>query len=171
MMTHTRTPIAQGSVVTLDQVKARGRICHPDDDVEVQHLIDAAAIEIERHAEVALLRQRITLTVTAGCGSIRLPIGPVAPNAAVTVDGVAVVDGVKGHLHPVLDLPADMRGEVVVTYEAGFGDDDISIPADLALAVADHAVMMFDRRGDEEGPQGLSLAAARIAARYRRVGI
>lgn len=170
-MAHTRTLLSIGTVVAIDDVKSRGRISHPDEDMDIQLLTDAAAAEIERHAEIALLRQRITLTVTANCGPIRLPIGPIAPNANVTVDGIVLANGIEGHLHPVLHLPVQMRGKVIVTYEAGFGDDHSAIPADLQLAVADHAVMMFDRRGDEKGPQGLSMAAARIAARYRRVGI
>lgn len=170
-MTHTRTPIALGSVVTFDAMKARARIDSDFEDMSIQQLIDTAALEIERHAEIALLRQRITLSVNADCGPVRLPIGPIAPDADVTVDGVALVNDIEGDLHPVLHLPDDMRGKVLVTYEAGFGDDDRAIPADLALAVCDHAAMLYDARGLTDAPQGLSIAAARIAARYRRVGI
>lgn len=172
-MTHTRTPLTHGSAVPLADVKSRARISHDDEDMDIQRLIDAAAFEIERHAELALLRQRITLTVQPPMGdeSIPLPIGPVLPDAEVTVNGAALVGGIAGHMRPVLMLPDYMRGPVLVTYEAGYGDDHRAIPADLQLAIADHAAMMYDARGLTDAPQGLSIAAARIATRYRRVGI
>ncbi|MDR5650978.1 head-tail connector protein [Ruixingdingia sedimenti] len=44
------------------------------------------------------------------------------------------------------------------------------LPADLKLAIIDQAAMLFDARAqDTERPVGLSLAAARIVARYRGV--
>ena len=44
------------------------------------------------------------------------------------------------------------------------------LPADLKLAIIDQAAMLFDARAhDTERPVGLSLAAARITARYRGV--
>ena len=170
-MAITRTRLSSASVVTLEDVKRRARVSHDDEDMDIQALIDAAADEIERHSEIALLRQRIALTVNAGHGPIRLPVGPVAPNSAVTVLGMPLVNGIEGHMHPVLNLPDYMHGPMLVTYEAGFGDDASAIPADLQLAIADHAAMMYDARGMTDAPQGLSIAAARIAARYRRVGI
>ena len=74
-------------------------------------------------------------------------------------------------MHPVLHLPDYMRGKVVVTYEAGFGDDHHAIPADLQLAVADQAMRTYDLCGQRTQHKASSIAAARIAARYRRVGI
>jgi hypothetical protein len=44
------------------------------------------------------------------------------------------------------------------------------LPADLKLAIIDQAAMLYDARAqDTERPVGLSLAAARIVARYRGV--
>lgn len=44
------------------------------------------------------------------------------------------------------------------------------LPADLKLAIIDQAAMLFDARGGEtDRPLGLSMAAARIVARYRGV--
>lgn len=44
------------------------------------------------------------------------------------------------------------------------------LPDDLKLAIIDQAAMLFDARAqDTERPVGLSLAAARIVARYRGV--
>ena len=44
------------------------------------------------------------------------------------------------------------------------------LPDDLRLAIIDQAAMLYDARGgDTERPAGLSMAAARIVARYRGV--
>ncbi len=46
------------------------------------------------------------------------------------------------------------------------------LPDDLRLAIIDQASMMFDSRGGmTDRPLGLSMAAARIVARYRGVRI
>lgn len=49
-------------------------------------------------------------------------------------------------------------------------DDAADLPDDLRLAIIDQATMIYDARGgDTERPLGLSMAAARIVARYRGV--
>lgn len=46
------------------------------------------------------------------------------------------------------------------------------LPDDLKLAIIDQAAMLYDARAqDTERPVGLSMAAARITARYRGVRI
>ena len=98
-----------------------------------------------------------------------LPIGPLAPDANVTADGAALVNGVTGDRWPVLMLPDWMHGPVRVTYEAGFGDTPGSVPDDLQLAIMEQAAFAYDNRGNVDVKPGLTPAAARIAARYRRV--
>ena len=48
------------------------------------------------------------------------------------------------------------------------------LPDDLALAICDQAVMLFDTRSgatERERPLGLTLAASRIVQRYRGVSL
>lgn len=45
------------------------------------------------------------------------------------------------------------------------------LPADLVYAVMDMVTVMYDHRADPEAKPGLPPAAARIAARYRRVAL
>ena len=72
----------------------------------------------------------------------------------------------------MLNLAGDGNGAAIrIRYPAGYGTDPGSIPADLALAVTDHAAMMYDARGMTDAAQGLSLAASRIAARHRRIAV
>lgn len=170
-MHYTRSPISLSDPFDLDAVKAHARVDGDHDDASLAMMARAAAREIEAHCELALLRQLITVTVQAEGEAIPLPCGPALSNAAVTVDGLALVNGLTGGRYPVLHLPDDMRGAVVVTYEAGFGDTADSIPADLQHAINDQAAAFYDQRGAEDGKQGLSLAASRIAARHRRVAV
>ncbi|MDR4306973.1 phage head-tail connector protein [Chelatococcus sambhunathii] len=158
---------------TLDALKAHARVDFDDDDLSLTNMGRAAAAEIEAHAEVALLRQQIIWTIEANvetATSVILPVAPLAPGTAVTINGEAVApDAITPGKHPVLRLPEGMGGLVTITYEAGYGDEPEDVPADLALAIADQVARYYDLRGSEDGKQGLSVAAARIAARYRRV--
>ena len=46
----------------------------------------------------------------------------------------------------------------------------INLPADLRFAIIDQVALLYDARGgDTDRPVGLSMAAARIVARYRGV--
>lgn len=180
----TRTPIALADPFDLDEVKQHARIDGYHDDMALALMARTAAREIEAHAELALLRQIITVSCTRTAGPIRLPVGPLdllaLDDHPVTVqtreaDGSLVswpqgwwIDPAR---NPVLHLDAVDGDSLVVTYPAGFGDTAGSIPADLALAIMDQAARLYDLRGAEDGVQGLSLAASRIAARYRRVAV
>ena len=171
-MTYTRTQ-SLASPVALADAKDYLRALHDDDDLLIQRLILAAGREIEVYAEIALIRQTISLTVLADEQQPdlihALPIGPLAPDANVTADGAALVNGVTGDRWPVLMLPDWMHGPVRVTYEAGFGDSSASVPDDLQLAIMEQAAFIYENRGSADAKPGLVPAAARIAARYRRV--
>ena len=180
----TRTPLSTDTPYDLDAVKQHARVSFDDDDMALALMADAAAREIEAHSELALLRQIITVSCTRTAGPIRLPVGPLdllaLDDHPVTVqtrqaDGSLVswpqgwwIDPAR---NPVLHLDAVDGDSLVITYPAGFGDTASSIPADLQLAIMDQATRLYDLRGAEDGVQGLSLAASRIAARYRKVAV
>ena len=180
----TRTPLTTAAPYDLDAVKLHARVSFDDDDASLAMMARAAAREIEAHSELALLRQLITVSFTRTAGPVRLPVGPLdllaLDDHPVTVrtreaDGSLLtwpqgwwIDPAR---NPVLHLDAVDGDSLVVTYPAGFGDTASSIPADLQLAIMDQATRLYDLRGAEDGVQGLSLAASRIAARYRRVAV
>ena len=180
----TRTPLSTDVPYDLDAVKLHARVSFDDDDMALAMMARAAAREIEAHSELALLRQIITVSCTRTAGPIRLPVGPLdllaLDDHPVTVqtreaDGSLVswpqgwwIDPAR---NPVLHLDAVDGDSLVITYPAGFGDTAGSIPSDLQLAIMDQAARSYDLRGAEDGVQGLSLAASRIAARYRRVAV
>ncbi|TJZ89007.1 hypothetical protein FA743_19500 [Paracoccus gahaiensis] len=164
----------------------RARVDGDFEDMDIQRLADTAAAEIEAHCGLALLGQVVTVTLQAWCKRIPLAIGPFWPEGLadhpVTVELLDEAGNITPHpagwwitpgRYPVLNLTASVHGAALrIRYPAGYGTRTDSIPPDLQLAIADHAAMLYDARGfDDEMPQGLSMAAARIAARHRRVAI
>lgn len=180
----TRTPLSTDAPYDLDAVKLHARVDGDHDDMALALMADAAAREIEAHSELALLRQIITVSCTRTAGPIRLPVGPLdllaLDDHPVTVQ-TRQADGslltwqqgwwIDPARNPVLHLDAVDGDDLVISYPAGFGFTASSIPSDLRLAIMDQAAAYFDQRGPIDAPQGLSLAASRIAARYRRVAV
>lgn len=63
-------------------------------------------------------------------------------------------------------------GDVAHAAEYTLPDDATDLPDDLRLAILDQAAMLYDARGGmTDRPLGLSMAAARITARYHGVRI
>lgn len=148
-------------------------------ELEAAQLADAAAAELEARFNVALITQTIRETRPewpAG-GEWWLSIVPVMAGAAVTVtvDGEPFEDfRLLPGTRPRLALTGDHapEGELVATYEAGFGETTEDVPADLRLAIADQAAVLMDNRGaPDHRALTFSPAMARAAARLRRVAL
>jgi hypothetical protein len=78
----------------------------------------------------------------------------------------------EGGRYPRLHWPnTEPASRLRIVYTAGFGNTHTALPADLHHSVIDQATHLFNTSGTEAGKSGLGLAAARIAARYRRVGL
>lgn len=167
-MAYVRHPAA-GDAFDLEALKLHSRVDHDGDDDALELMGRTAAAEIEAYCDIALLVQAIEIEIDADGDPVPLPVGPLAPDAAVTINGEPVVGAVTSGRYPVLTMPGDITGAVLVTYEAGYGDAVADIPADLQFAILDHASRLYDVRGATDGRQGLSIAAARICARYRQV--
>lgn len=167
-MTYTRTPTL-ALPVALAEAKQHMRVMHDDEDFLIQRYLMAAAREIEAYCDIALTRQTVSLTVLPDYGTVALPVGPLAPEAEVTVNGLPLVGGISVGRYPVAILDDWTDGPVTLTYEAGFGDTSASVPDDLQLAVMEQAAFAYDHRADVDVKPGLTPAAARICARYRSV--
>jgi uncharacterized phiE125 gp8 family phage protein len=139
----------------------------------------AAAQMVEAQAGIALLTTSIVcLSAPVPGASLRLPVGPLAPDPQplvylVNEDGsetqTTAFRLIPGD-HPELILATPPAWQVRVSYRCGYGDDYGDVPHDLLHAVLDQAARLYDVRGDED-KASLSPAAARISARYRRVAI
>lgn len=168
-MTYTRTH-SLALPVSLSDAKAHLRVMHDDDDLLIQRYVLAAAREIEAYTEIALTRQTITAWAEVeDANTFTLPVGPLAPDAVVMVNGFEAVGVLELGRWPRLSLSTPYTGALHVTYEAGFGDTSAAVPDDLQLAVMEQAAFAYDNRGDTDAKPGLTPAAARICARHRRV--
>lgn len=168
-MTYTRTPTL-AAPVSLADAKDHLRVMHDDDDLLIQRYVLAAAREIEAYCEIALTRQTIAAWAEVeDADTFALPVGPLAPDAVVTVNGLEALGALEGGRWPRIAMPTPYTGALHVTYDAGFGDTSAAVPDDLQLAVLEQAAFAYDHRGGVEAKPGLTPAAARICARYRRV--
>lgn len=182
-MRYHRTPTATNSAHDLEAVKIHARLDGYDEDVALDLMARTAAAEIEAATDCALLAQIITAEADTWGDVVPLPVGPfyaagLADNP-VTIQTRDEAGALTTHSvgwwiepgrYPRLHLIDTIEGAaLIVTYPAGYGLTVADVPPDLQLAVMDHAGMLYDRRTADIAPQGLSIAAARIIARHRRV--
>ena len=148
------------------------------DGAEAGPMAEAAAREIELYAGLALLDQTIVAESDPAPGAaLRIPVNPVQTITSVETvaeDGTVATFTEGWHLREgrlaELRLSAEPAEAIRVTYTAGYGDTVTDVPEDLALAVLDQALRLYDLRGDlADTPPTPSPAFARIAARYRAV--
>lgn len=177
-----RTAVSSAALpFVLDDVKAHIRVEDGEEDSAIQNMGLTAAAEIEQFAQVALLAQTIRVTVLApdrGKG-LRLPIGPVADDATltVTIDGepftaFELVAGLRPYIHWQDAYHALTPERITIEYQAGFGADASSIPQDLAQALMDQAALHYDGRSPMDAKTlTTSPHMARIGARYRGVQV
>lgn len=173
-----RTPIATADPVSVTDLEDHLRV-ELTEAVNAMRFARAAADEIEQHAALALLAQEIVALSATWPGSVlSLPIGPVGEDEVPTVEQIeldgsatAITEGwtLQHGRHPTITFITEPVGPIRVTYQAGFGDTDADLPRDLAVAILDQALRLYDRRGDMDNSPNLAPSAARICARYRRV--
>jgi uncharacterized phiE125 gp8 family phage protein len=155
------------------------------DDRDLWGVARTACDEVEAYCDLALTEQTIEATTDDWPGSvITLPVGPLADDPHATVE-LLELDGTTTEIttgfwfeagrYPRLHFTEGQPGgRIRVTYNAGFGPDDGSVPAALQHACMDHAGRLYDMRGcvdERRNGAGLSPHAARIVARYRRVSL
>jgi uncharacterized phiE125 gp8 family phage protein len=178
-MNTERTPINGNLPVTLAEAKALSRVTHTAEDALITDMIRTAAADVEAMTGLALLSTTITHTTVDKPGLIiNLPVGPVLAGAVATVlevaqDGsTAAASGfwLEAGRYPRLHFTSTPAGPLRITYTAGYGADENSVPRDLAGAICEQAARLYDQRGGvtDKGP-ALSAHAARVIARYRRV--
>ncbi|MEO0344478.1 MAG: hypothetical protein AAF198_13680 [Pseudomonadota bacterium] len=181
--------------VDLEQVKDFIRQDLDDEDTTISHLVRSAVVEIENFASIAMLNQSIKAQLNGpfGAGRYALPVGPVTTDASVTVamlepDGtITALDqnlwSIAQGRAPAIwivddatlpDLLSEETTTLIVTYTAGFGDDDRDVPADLRHAVLDQVAVTYENRGPNKLSRhqpSMSPHMLRIAQRYKRVTI
>lgn len=163
-------------IMQIDELKAHARVDFDDDDFALSQMALAATREAEDRAQIALLHQRVRVTIDAWprSHSFRLPIGPLQDfdSVTVTADGqpfedFSVVTGLRPELRIAAPRPS---GEIAIEYTAGFGEAPHAIPEDLKQAILDQVATYYDARGAvDQRTTTLSPHFARVIGRYRGV--
>ncbi len=174
-----REPTTENKPYVLADVKAHARVTHSHEDGLFDTMAAQSAFEIEQFAQIALLFQTISVTLIDPQGErgLFLPIGPVIGDTkpTVTIDGVAFeafefVSGVRPYIRWTQSMAWGAIGRINVEYQAGFGATADAVPADLAQAISDQAVLLYDARGQINARSLTSSPhLARVGARYRGV--
>ncbi|MBL3553864.1 hypothetical protein [Rhodovulum sulfidophilum] len=148
---------------------------------ELEPIGKAAAEEIEKFAQIALLNQTVRVTIFDPVKEygLSLPIGPVAEDKTpiVTIDGEVFtgfdfVGGNRPYIRWFAKFYDLTPSRMTIEYEAGFGDTAADIPADLYQALMDQAALHFGWRSPLDAKSLTnSPHMARIAARYRGVQV
>lgn len=164
----------------LGLLKGHLRVADDSEDAAITNIGLTAAAELEQFAQVALLMQKVRLTLI-GCdlsdGFMPLPIGPVydGSHLIVKADGQALpsmmlITGERPLLYWQDDLNSFSPHQLEIEYIAGFGSSAADIPADLIQALLDQAALHYDGRSPMDARSlTTSPHMARVGARYRGV--
>lgn len=174
-----RFVISEEKPFLLAELQAHLRVEDETEEGSLESAALAAASDLEHFAQLALLDQKISVSILKpdAADVLRLPVGPLlnASSLMVELDGAAfegfeVIAGVR----PVLIIKDTNRFaaayRVKVEYTAGYGMAATDIPPDLRNALLDQAALHYDGRSPMDARQLTnSPHMARIAARYRGV--
>lgn len=149
---HTHITIARTqSLFTLDLVKCQLRIHHTDHDDLLKYLTTVATDWVEETLGKSLLKETRQVIHNNNC--FCLPYGPVTKVLNVKY-GNKVLDenqysvSAKGDSLEV-SVPFRWKSpEVVVTYEAGYGENPDDVPAVLRHAVLGTIEYLYENKGD-----------------------
>lgn len=175
----SRTPVSNSAPFDLEAVKRHARVDGTDEDTAIENMAWTAAQEVEQFAQIGLLTQTIRVVILdPGTDRVwRLPIGPVADDAdvTVTIDGTSFTDftligGTRALIRFGDNFDNLTPEQITIEYPTGFGDSATDIPADLAQAIMDQTALHYDGRSPMDAKSlTTSPHMARIAARYRGV--
>lgn len=160
-MTYDLSVKATGDIVTLAEVKAFLRVTGSSEDALIQMLIKSAVAS----AETAMNRDLLTatwinyrdaffqdLTLRRGGFQSVESIEYLKDGSYTTLstdDYTASIAGTFGVICEI-DVPSSDRdcNDVKITFKAGFGDTEASIPADIKIAIMMDVSFMYSNRGD-----------------------
>ena len=176
-----RTALQSALPVLVSDVKKYLRVDHHEENELIAQIIGTATQELEQFAQVALLRQTVSVTYLSPSPDpiLRLPLGPNFGDQppSVELDGAAFTGfDFIGGLRPYIRWHAayhDLAPSMLqIEYEAGFGASKADIPNDLAQALMDQAALHYDGRSPMD-TRSLTTSPhlARIGARYRGVSL
>ena len=160
--------------ITLAEVKAQARVEHDDEDLLLQHYVDAATAWLDGPAGIlgrCLVTQTWRAELATVTGHIRLPFPDSVVDSAIFSDA----EGGKLNHHvvmqdqrPLLRTTTRLGRPVAVTFTAGYG-----APADVPAAIRQAMLLLvtqwYEHRQVTGTGTALPFAVEALLAPYRRI--
>lgn len=160
--------------ITLAEVKAQARVEHDDEDLLLQHYVDAATAWLDGPAGIlgrCLVTQTWRAEVDAISGPIRLPFPDTVIDSAVFIDpaGGEMEHELARQDQRLLLRPSFGLGRpAAITFTAGYG-----APADVPAAIRQAMLLLvtqwYEHRQVTGTGTALPFAIEALLAPYRRV--
>ncbi len=136
--------------VSLDTAKEHLRVDGTDEDNLITLQLKAATMRAENITGRALITQQLEERFRCAAGEVELTRWPVQSVQSVTVNGVAV-DGsaYSAELGDNAMLSGLPKGDVIVSYTAGFGDDGSAVPEPIQQWILATVGTFYENRETE----------------------
>lgn len=160
--------------ITLSEAKAQARVAHDDEDLLIQHYIDAATAWLDGPAGIlgrCLVTQTWRAELAAVPRSVRLPFPDSVVDSAMFSDeegGELTHELILQDQRPLLRLRSGLGRPAVITFTAGYG-----APADVPAAIRQAMLLLvtqwYEHRQVTGTGTALPFAVEALLAPYRRI--
>lgn len=174
MFTLTRITAPAAVPITLAEAKAQLRVDHDDEDLLIQHSIDAATAWLDGPAGIlgrCLVTQSWQMDLDALTGPIRLPFPDSVVDRAVFTDtegGELIHELELQDQQPLLRPSTGLGRSAAITFTAGYG-----APADVPAAIRQAMLLLvtqwYEHRQVTGTGTALPFAVEALLAPYRRI--
>lgn len=160
--------------ITLCEAKAQARVEHDDEDLLLQHYVDAATAWLDGPTGIlgwCLVTQTWRAELATVTGHIRLPFPDTVISSAVFTDaegGELIHELALQDQHPLLRPISGFGRPAAITFTAGYG-----APADVPAAIRQAMLLLvtqwYEHRQVTGTGTALPFAIEALLAPYRRV--
>ena len=160
--------------ITLSEAKAQARVTHDDEDLLIQHYIDAATAWLDGPSGVlgrCLVTQTWRAELAAVTGPIRLPFPDTVISSAVFTDaeGGELIHAFElQDKRPLLRLRSGLGRPAAITFTAGYGAP-AHVPAAIRQAMLLLVTQWYEHRQVTGTGTALPFAVEALLAPYRRI--
>ncbi len=161
-------------LITLAEVKAQARVEHDDEDLLLQHYIDAATAWLDGPAGIlgrCLVTQTWRAEVDAISGPLRLPFPDTVICSAVFTDaegGELIHELELQDQRPLLRPITGLDRSAAITFTAGYGAPT-EVPAAIRQAMLLLVTQWYEHRQVTGTGTALPFAVEALLAPYRRI--
>jgi hypothetical protein len=134
------------------------------DDTLLEEMITMAREQYEETLAVSLIPKTLKSIIWNPCGMIEIPYGPVSSVTTFQdIDDNDLDYTLSGELGDFVNIKTPCGQEMVVTYEAGYGNTDCpEVPKSVKLDIMRLVTHLYENRGNSSG------FISRVSKKYSR---